>query len=141
MVFQCGRVHGQSIHRGGRLHVRKLGANSQNHENGADGAGVVAGETGGVGVADVELLAQPIFFDVEIIGLGVFEENLDEEIGDKTGRETGNGGGDLGGAGLELGGAPSLFKGFGFGGGLRLRERPCKGCVERMVCKGIPLEM
>lgn len=70
--------------------MRKLCSDSQDHQDGANRAGILRRQTRRICITGVELISQPIFFDVEIVGLCIFEEYLDKEVGDKTGWKTGD---------------------------------------------------
>lgn len=70
--------------------MRKLCSDSQDHQDGANRAGILRRQAGRICIACIKLISQPIFFDVKIIGLCIFEEYLDKEVGDKTGRKTGD---------------------------------------------------
>ena len=111
---------GELVDRSRRLHVRKLGAHGQNHENGTDRTGVFRGERGGVSVASIELIKQPVLFNVKVVSLSIFEKDLDEKLRHISWRETGDGSRDQRRAGLQLSGTPVVFKCFSFSGSLRI---------------------
>lgn len=105
---------GELVDRSRRLHVRELGAHGQNHENGTDRTGVFRGERGGVSVASIKLIKQPVLFDVKVVSLCIFEKDLDEKLRHISWRQTGDGSRDQRRAGLQLSGTPVVFKCFRF---------------------------
>lgn len=84
-------IRGKFVHWGSRLHMRKLRSHGQDHQDSTDRASVVGGEARRVGITCIQLIAQPILFQVEIVRLGMLEEDLNQEIGNVRRRKTGEG--------------------------------------------------
>ncbi|CAG9974738.1 unnamed protein product [Clonostachys byssicola] len=73
-----------------RVEVGVLCADGKDDEDDAYCADIPSREGGGVLVRNLQLLQKPAFFDIEVIGLGVLEECLHQEVGDITRREGAN---------------------------------------------------
>lgn len=58
----------------------ELRANGHDHEKSTNRSSIIWLKAGGVDITGVKLLKQPVLFYVEIVGLGIFEKDLDQKI-------------------------------------------------------------
>ena len=59
--------------------MSELASNSEHHQYGAEPGGVVRTKWPRLLIVSVKLLTNPLWVDVGIVGLGVFEEDFDQE--------------------------------------------------------------